>query len=540
MISGSMRVTRLFGLFAALFLLSVGGLAGLALWNVERTAFWDARVQLAQRSYRAHLQLESHVYQLVKQHADALLIDGEDAGPRKATLRAGIGENIETVRTIIAEEIELVGEEEFEELAALAALEARVASVTRSLAALEDVAELPARQSRLARVLDGEVDAELGAMIDEALAEEQEEVDETLGEAAAFRARSRAALAVLSGLALATVGAFLLAYLRLIRRPVDRMGGVLDRLRRGDWRTPVEIGGGREFRDLGAVLGEMACELDAREAARRDEAERLEAMVDARTAEQGRLLAQIERSDGLRRRLLADISHELRTPLTIIQGEAEVTLRGGDQPAEVYQDALARIRDGARHTNRLVDDLLLISRQEAAQLRLERGEHDLRALLREAADAMPMQIGLALPDVPQPAWVDAVRLRQALLAVFQNARRHGGPTVRASVGAGAEGTARIVVEDDGPGLSDADKAQAFDRFFRGSNAADGASEGHGLGLPIVRSIVQAHGGQVALEDVEAGGLRVVVDLPRRPRPEVVRDGEGTAHVVPMSSNGRGR
>jgi signal transduction histidine kinase len=269
----------------------------------------------------------------------------------------------------------------------------------------------------------------------------------------------------------------------------------------------------------------MADQLAAREAEQQDEARRLEAMVDARTAEQARLLTQMERSDEIRRRLLADISHELRTPLTIIQGEADVTLRGGDQPAAVYQDALARIRDGARHTNRLVDDLLLISRQEAAQLRLDRREHDLRAVLREAVEAMPMKIALDLPDLPQRAFVDRTRLRQALMAVFQNARRHGGPHVHAAL-APRPGGVRIVVEDDGPGLSEADKAQAFDRFFRGSDASRGDAEGHGLGLPIVRAIVEAHDGTATLADAERGGLRVVIDLPHPPRPKLVDGANG--------------
>ncbi|WP_161793896.1 sensor histidine kinase, partial [Jannaschia aquimarina] len=251
----------------------------------------------------------------------------------------------------------------------------------------------------------------------------------------------------------------------------------------------------------------------------RSESDRLEAMVDARTAEQRRLIAEIERNASQKRQLLADISHELRTPLTIIQGEAEVTLRRGEQPAEIYQDALARIRDSARHTNRIVDDLLLISRQEAAQLRLDRHEHDVRSILREAAETFPRDVALDLPEAPLHAYVDALRLRQCMLALFQNARRHGGPHIAASARE-ADGRLLLIVEDDGPGLSDGEKAQAFDRFFRGSGAS-GNEEGHGLGLPIVRSIVQAHDGTVDLADVETGGLRVIVDLPLRPTPRLV-------------------
>lgn len=516
-----MRITRLFSTLAVVFVLTVGGLAGLALWTIERTAFWDARVQLAQRSYRTHLSLESHFFQLVKQHTDTLLLVGEESGAAKARLREAIRDDIGAIRTIIAEEIELVGEEEFEELAALSRLEDRMLQATRGLALLDGVEGGPERpELLLERVLNRQVDAEIATLIDEALDEEQEEVDETVAEAAAFRDRSRMALLVLSAFALATVAAFVFAQTRLIQRPLGQMRDVLSKLGRGAWKQPVVIGGSREFRDLGQVLSQMADQLAAREKEQQDEARRLETMVESRTAEQTRLLAQMERSDELRRRLLADISHELRTPLTIIQGEADVTLRGGEQPVSAYQDALARIRDGARHTNRLVDDLLLISRQESAQLRLERRDHDVRGVLREAADAMPMEVAMQLPDLPQSAFVDKTRLRQALIAVLQNARRHGGVHVSAAL-APADGGVRIVVEDDGPGLSDADKAQAFDRFFRGSDASRGDAEGYGLGLPIVRAIVEAHEGEVSLSDAEGGGLRVVIDLPRRPRPRPV-------------------
>jgi signal transduction histidine kinase len=516
-----MRVTHLFGALALVFVMTVGSLAGLALWTLERTAFWDHRVQLAQRSYRTHLSLESHFYQLVKQHTDALLLAEVETGPTEVDLRDLIRRDIERIRTVIAEEIELVGEEEFEELEALARLEDRIMMAVRSLSSLEGAeGDTSQRAALLARVLDREVDVGIATLIDEALEEEQEELDETAGEAKVFRDRSRLALLVLSALAALAVATFVVAQMRLIRHPLNQMREVLSRLGRGSWTESVTIGGGREFRELGIVLSRMADQLAAREAEQKDEARRLEAMVEARTAEQTRLLEQVETSNEQRRRLLADISHELRTPLTIIQGEADVTLRGGEQAASVYQDALARIRDSARHTNRLVDDLLLISRQEAAQLRLDRHENDVRVVLREAAETMPMDIALELPDLPQHAFVDRTRLRQAFMAVFQNARRHGGGHVRAMISRGENGV-RILVEDDGAGLSDADKAQAFNRFFRGSDASRDEREGHGLGLPIVRAIVEAHGGTVTLADAEEGGLRVVIDLPNRPQPKLV-------------------
>jgi len=136
---------------------------------------------------------------------------------------------------------------------------------------------------------------------------------------------------------------------------------------------------------------------------------------------------------------------------------------------------------------------------------------DLCDILRETASLLPRRITLDL-SLPQAiAKVDPMRIRQCLLALFQNATRYGGGKIWARVEPQSNGFA-LIVEDNGAGMSDAEKAQAFERFFRGSNAARPEIEGTGLGLPIVRAIAHAHGGSVTLEDREGGGLRVVMVL----------------------------
>ncbi len=264
--------------------------------------------------------------------------------------------------------------------------------------------------------------------------------------------------------------------------------------------------------------------LAAREASRAEQKQQLENMVAARTAELQKLIDKLEIGEENRKRLMADISHELRTPLAIILGEADVTLRTAGNLGDDVSDALARIRDSAKHTNQIVDDMLTVARFEAGQLRLDRKETDLRKVIHDAVAMFPGTAVIDAPGTPLTASVDEVRLRQSVLALLQNARRYGGPTI--SVVLEDRTTAfRIVVEDDGPGLSAAEKSQAFDRFFRGSNASGQGVEGNGLGLPVVKSIVEAHAGTVELQDREGGGLRVVIDLPREPRMRVV---SGTA------------
>lgn len=518
-----MRSTTLFGIYTAVIISLFGGLAGLKLYSLEKSRWWDARIQLAQESYGLHMRLEANLYRLFKQNADALLVGARDGGEKEAALKAAIDMNLDDIRNVIAREIQMVGEEEIEELELLDDIETDIRAVNAAISTLNasgDPLDTFVQIERLAALLDGDIDVELDRKIEAALEEEQEEVQEVLEEAAAFRAwNQRLVYGIsLAGLAALIVG--LLSFNGQIRQPIIRLQKGIDRLRAADYSAPVDLGGSREFRDLGTVLTSMGEGLAAREASRAEQKQHLEDTVAARTFELQKLIDKLETGEENRKRLMADISHELRTPLAIILGEADVTLRTAANLGDDVSDALARIRESAKHTNQIVDDMLTVARYEAGQLRLDRKEVDLRKVIHDAVAMFPGTVAIEAPATPLSASVDEVRLRQSVLALLQNARRYGGPTI--SVALENQLTAfRIAVEDDGPGLSAAEKSQAFDRFFRGSNASGQGAEGNGLGLPVVKSIVEAHGGSVKLQDREGGGLCVVIDLPREPRMKVV-------------------
>lgn len=522
---GQMRVSTVLAAFAAALLAIALTLAGVTLWSTERSRLAEQRIELAQASYSLHLSLQANIYQLLKQHADALLLGGADPGETETRLRARIVGDISGIRRVIGREIELVGEEEIEELELLADVEQRVATLTDSLSALAasgDTLDDTTRRARLADILDRQVDLELSGLIQSALEEEREEVVETMAEAAALRRSIRTTVGVVVFLSALIVAGFAAAFGRLVTVPLRRIMETAQEYREGRLEHRPAANGAREFAELGGVLGDMAASLAVRERSRHERQEELERKVAERTGELETLLRQFETSEANRRQLLADISHELRTPLAIIQGEAEVSLRAGDRPEAERTDSFARIRDAARHTGRIVDDLLTIARQEAGRLRLDIREVDLRVVVRDALAVFPHPVAVEGGAMPQRARVDAVRMRQCLLAALQNAQRYGGPRVTIRIETGPEAVA-LVVEDDGPGMSDVEKAQAFERFYRGPNAGRLSEEGTGLGLPIVRSIMDAHGGSVALEDVPGGGLRVKLRLPRRDRPRVVHD-----------------
>lgn len=185
------------------------------------------------------------------------------------------------------------------------------------------------------------------------------------------------------------------------------------------------------------------------------------------------------------------------------------------KPPEVYKEALVRAREAASHPSLLVDDLLFVARHEADRPRLALDTFELRPLMVQAVAMIDPSLHVFSDLQPTPIRADRNRIRQAVIALVQNAKVHGGPNIRIRLLTTARGY-KIQVEDDGPGLELEDRERAFSRFFRGSNAAERYSEGSGLGLPIVRAIAEAHGGGAWLDERSGGGTIAVLDLPKAP------------------------
>lgn len=519
-----MRSSTLFGIYAIVLVGFVAGLAGLALYSLEKTRWWDARISLAQESYGLHLRLEADLYRLFKQHGDALLIGDRDDGVSETELQKKIAETLSGIRDVIAAEIQMVGDEEVEELELLDEIEDDIDSVNAVIASLTekgDPVETFVRIERLAALLDGDIDDELDQKIQAALDEEVEEVEEVLAEATAFRKRNEQLVYMIVLAAIFVLIVALLSFNHQIRKPLGQLADQIGRLRTADYSKPIRLGGSREFRDLGSVLNSMAEGLAAREVSRAERNRQLERTVASRTVELQQLIDKLETGEENRKRLMADISHELRTPLAIILGEADVTLRTSETLSEDASDSLARIRDSAKHTNQIVDDMLTVARAEAGQLRLDRKTTDLRKIVRDAVAMFPDPVQVECPEHKVIVSVDEVRLRQSVLALLQNARRYGGPTICAMLEE-SDASCTITIEDDGPGLNAEEKSQAFNRFFRGSNASGQGIEGSGLGLPVVKSIVEAHSGTVHLQDSEIGGLSIAITLPKSSARKVVQ------------------
>lgn len=291
---------------------------------------------------------------------------------------------------------------------------------------------------------------------------------------------------------------------RRIRRPLDDVQAAVAALAEGDVTARATVAGPREVRRVAEALNALAEE--------NQRARELETDLASSLAEVDRAKADF----------VSNVSHELRTPLTSIRGYLEVLVdelgpdaaRDHAVPLSVIDRNVDRLRD-------LVEDLLTLSRAESRSTDLR--EVDLVPLLSEVATDLrvvgstrDVRVRLTTPEGPVPVLADRQQLARAVVNVCANAvkfSREGGE-VRVTV-ADDGAIARIVVADDGIGIPAAEQSRLGTRFFRASNAVAHQVGGTGLGLRIVQSILDSHGGTMSVTSEEGVGTTVTLRLPRR-------------------------
>ena len=223
----------------------------------------------------------------------------------------------------------------------------------------------------------------------------------------------------------------------------------------------------------------------------------------------------LQRQRALRKRLINDVSHELNTPLTVIQLEAKALMDNLQQPDQAAQ----RIIQEVSMLRNLVNDLSWLAETDSGELRLRLEQTSIGQLLqseveRWQARALARSISLSLrPLPPLPASpLDPARIRQALGNIIHNALQHAdGGQVLVAAEPAADGYVDISVKDDGAGIDPVDLPHVFERFYR---ADQSRSRGRGLGLDIARTILEAHGGAIAVASEGIGkGVTVVARLP---------------------------
>lgn len=368
---------------------------------------------------------------------------------------------------------------------------------------LDDTPAVDVDPEALAGVVDGDPFTVGGARTDQrfrTLAVELDGTDETmivalpLDEVDSTMGRLRMAL----GGGLVLVGGVLLLAVwwveRLGLRPIARLTSTADAVSHGDRRSRATVTNPR------TEAGRLALAFNL--------------MLDERDATEERL-----------RRFVADASHELRTPLTSVRGYLDLYREGGFRQAGELDDVVRRMSHEAGRMQDLIEDLLLLADLDQHRP-LRREPVDVEDLLRDAArDARavqprrPIEVEASAPGLVVTG--DGYRLQQVVGALLTNALAYTDGAIWLAA-TSHPGGVTITVSDEGPGMESADAARAFDRFFRAEPSRARRTGGSGLGLAIARSIVDAHGGSIALDTTPGHGCRFVVDLPLVPPDDVLR------------------
>ncbi len=310
-------------------------------------------------------------------------------------------------------------------------------------------------------------------------------------------------LGVLAGTGLALLAGMMIA--RRAMAPIAELTRIAEQIARtrDPSRSVPEPLAEDEVAELARTLGGMLHELDAAH-------------------------AETEATLARQRQFVADASHELRTPLTSVLANLELlaeSLHG--EEADAARSALR----SSQRMRRLVADLLLLARTDVGRV-VRREPCDLAQIVVEAAAELgPVSAQHEISLDVQPAVVEASRdeLHRLALNLIENALRHTPPgteirvaTAIAPVGGAGEarlpaGEARLIIEDDGPGVPERLAETLFERFVRGAGDRGGS---FGLGLAIVRAVAESHGGSVSVEQTHPGaerpGARFVVTLPAVP------------------------
>src|SRR6185312_676868 len=217
---------------------------------------------------------------------------------------------------------------------------------------------------------------------------------------------------------------------------------------------------------------------------------------------------------------LANMSHELRTPLNAIIGFSEMINSGGF--AHKTEEYSRLIRDSGHHLLTLINDILDLAKIEAGRMTLHETEIDLRVLI---ADCLTLMDGRAhagwitlhteVPACCPKLLGDERALKQILLNLVSNAVKFTPPEGKVTVSAHrpSDGSLALAVVDNGMGIAEADQKRVFENFGQGRHDVVTSDKGTGLGLPIVKGLVEAHGGRVTLQSVVGEGTRVTIYMP---------------------------
>jgi signal transduction histidine kinase len=326
-------------------------------------------------------------------------------------------------------------------------------------------------------------------------------------QAQVWRTLGRTAALALIGLAVAVLASMLLA--RRMTQPIAALQAAALRFGNGDFAARIQLHTHDELEDLATQFNRMAASLQA-------SVNDLEERIAARTLD-------LQRANRHKSEFLANMSHELRTPLNAILGFADVLHEGMAGPLNREQhEYVADIHASGLHLLALINDVLDLSKIEAGQLALERSEFFVPDVVAAALSLVRQRclhkhIALTAELAPGLAnWVaDERRFKQMLLNLLGNAVKFtpAGGAIAVRAGLDAALGLWVEVQDSGVGIAPADHATVFEEFRQVGGDSAGRAEGTGLGLALVRRLVEQHGGRVTLHSELGAGALFRFNLP---------------------------
>ncbi|MEO8654346.1 MAG: sensor histidine kinase [Ramlibacter sp.] len=319
---------------------------------------------------------------------------------------------------------------------------------------------------------------------------------------------------------LALSGYLAVVFARRVSQPIDALNGAADALGRGE-RVALPALGISELDEVGTALCLASVERDVRQGERKQS-----------EAERERLLRQV--TDALRKaeeagrgkdQFLAMLAHELRNPLAPVRNAVEILRLSPAGLAQPSIELLPMMERQLAHMARLLDDLLDVSRIANGKIELRRERIDIAQAVEAAVeastpliDSMGHQISVSLPPRPLMLDADPVRVAQIISNLLNNAARYSARGGRIHLSAEREGRhMRLAVKDGGIGIRFEHLDGIFGLFVQVDRAADHGKGGLGVGLSLVRTLAEMHGGRVAARSPGLGqGSEFIVHLPATP------------------------
>ena len=224
----------------------------------------------------------------------------------------------------------------------------------------------------------------------------------------------------------------------------------------------------------------------------------------------------LDKQEKLRRRLTADVAHELRTPLATLQSHMEAMIDGVWEPDTAR---LTSCHEEIMRISRMVGDLEKLSKYESENLILHREAFDLSELVQHIiknfeTEFMSKHVSLDFKGEVSPVFADSDKISQVIVNLLSNALKYSpaGKTVQIIVAHDKNWTV-LKIKDTGIGISSEDLPHIFERFYRADKSRNRESGGSGVGLAIVKAIVDAHGGKISVSSVMNEGTEFTVSLP---------------------------